>query len=116
MKAYYKVTYKKDKDLEVTYTRDTVERGYYLYKSLIEDDNIDNIKLEEVSDSGTILLRGKGCYEVIEIKKEEPKIASKPISKQPQTWFEMAFGITKEEYNECLANWNRLTGENVELL
>lgn len=116
METYYKVTYKRDKESEVTYTRDTVERGYYLYKSLIENDHIGNIKLEEVSNSGVILLRGNGCYEVIEIKKEEPKITNKPISKQPQTLFEMMFGITKEEYNECLANWNHLTGENVELL
>jgi hypothetical protein len=30
--------------------------------------------------------------------------------------FEMMFGISKEEYNECLVSWNRLTGDNVDLL
>ena len=34
METYYKVTYKTKTGLEVSHNRDTVERGYYLYKSL----------------------------------------------------------------------------------
>lgn len=115
METYYQVTYITEKGLEVTYKRDTVERGHYLYKSLKADGEY-NIKLEEVSNDGIALLRGEGCYKVIEAEKEEEAVAKKPIPKRPQTMFEMMFGITKEEYNECLTNWNRLTGDNVDLL
>lgn len=106
METYYKVTYKTKTGLEVSHNRDTVERGYYLYKSLMEGGE-ENIKLEEISNNGTAVLRGVGCYGVKEenIKLEEPK-----------SWFEMIFGISQEEYNECLISYNRLTGENIELL
>lgn len=115
METYYQVTYITEKGLEVTYKRDTVERAHYLYKSLKADGEY-NIKLEEVSNDGIALLRGEGCYKVVEAEKEEAAVAEKPIPKRPQTMFEMMFGITKEEYNECLTNWNRLTGDNVDLL
>ena len=113
METYYKVTYTTEKGLEVTYTRDTVERAYYLYKSLKSDGEQD-IKLEEISNFGVALLRGEGCYRVVEPEKEKETAAETPTQRQPQTLFEMMFGVTKEEYNECLAKWNRLTGENIE--
>jgi len=117
METYYQVTYITEKGLEVTYKRDTVERAYYLYKSLKNDEEY-NIKLEEVSNNGIALLRGEGCYKVVEAEKvtmtEKP--TTKPTPKRHQTMFEMMFGITKEEYNECLTSWNRLTRDNVDLL
>ena len=106
METYYKVTYKTKTGLEVSHNRDTVERGYYLYKSLMKDGE-ENIKLEEISNNGTVVLRGVGCYGV---KEEQIKL------EEPKSWFEMIFGISKEEYNECLISYNRLTGENIELL
>lgn len=113
METYYKVTYTTERGLEATYTRDTVERAYYLYKSLKSDGEQD-IKLEEISNAGVALLRGEGCYRVVEDEKEKVAETNTPAPKQPQTLFEMMFGITKEEYKECLANWNRITGENIE--
>ena len=55
METYYQVTYKTELGVEVKQRRDTVERGHYLYKSLIKDFVEDgiydyNIKLEESSD------------------------------------------------------------------
>ena len=118
METYYKVTYKTKTGLEVSHNRDTVERGYYLYKSLMKDGE-ENIKLEEISNNGTSVLRGVGCYGVKEeqIKLEEPKSKEEQIKlEEPKSLFEMMFGISKEEYNECLISYNRLTDENIELL
>ena len=60
METYYKVTYKVN-DNEVEQTRDTVERAYYLYKSLMKESGY-NIKLEEISANGIALLRAEGEY------------------------------------------------------
>ena len=60
METYYQVTYKTEKGIEVKQKRDTVERGYYLYKSLIKE--FGNIKLEEISANGIALLRAEGEY------------------------------------------------------
>jgi hypothetical protein len=116
METYYQVTYKTETGLEVTQRRDTVERGYYLYKNLLEDGE-ENIKLEEISNSGIALLRAKGEYKPV--KKEQREINAnkeQEVKPRPKSMFEMMFGISKEEYNECLVSWNRLTGDNVDLL
>lgn len=114
METYYQVTYITENELKVIYKRDTVERGYYLYKSL-EEDGIENIKLEEISNSGVALLRGNGMYKPQpEIKQET--VLQLSLKSKPKDWFEMVWGISKEEYNECINRWNRLTGENNELL
>ena len=49
MSTYYKVTCGAE-NVEKSYTRDTVERAYYLYKQCKEDGETD-IKLEEISDN-----------------------------------------------------------------
>ena len=114
--TYYQVVSKTEKGLEVVYKRDTVERGYQLYRSLKEDGE-SNIKLEEVSNNGIALLRGAGCYEKkhkqpnYEEKHKQPK-----DTKQSKDMFEMMFGISRKEYNDCLLRWNRLTGDNIDLL
>lgn len=113
METYYQVTYTTEKGLSVSYKRDTVQRGWFLYKDLIEDD-IKDIKLEEVSDSGITLLRGNGIYKPIEIKEESKQ--EEPKQEKPRDWFEMVWGISREEYNNCIRRWNGLTGENNELL
>ena len=105
--TYYQIVFKTEKGLEVVYKRDTVERGYQLYRSLKEDGE-SNIKLEEVSNNGIALLRGAGCYEE---KHKQPKDI-----KQSKDMFEMMFGISRKEYNDCLLRWNRLTGDNIDLL
>lgn len=121
METYYKVTHILESGLEVVQTRDTVERAYFLYKMMKEDGDT-NIKLEEVSNNGIALLRYDFEYranhpevDIKETKQEEVKETLEETEK-PKTLFEMMFGISKEEYNECLVNWNRLTGENNELL
>ncbi len=121
METYYKVTHTLESGLEVVQTRDTVERAYFLYKMMKEDGDT-NIKLEEVSNNGIALLRYDFEYRAHhpevdkkETKQEEVKETLEEAEK-PKTLFEMMFGISKEEYNECLVNWNRLTGENIELL
>lgn len=123
METYYQVTYKTEKGIEVKQRRDTVERGYYLYKSLIKDfaeDGINDcsIKLEEISANGIALLRAKGEYKPKEIKVDDVKTTKKETEKgwQPKNWVEMLCGMPIEEYNECIDNWNRLTGENIEHL
>ena len=113
MSTYYKVTYKAE-NVEKSYTRDTVERAYYLYKQCKEDGETD-IKLEEISDNGIALLRAEGVYKPTE--KEEPneqptdKVQPK---KQPTDLFELMRSISRGGYNECIDNWNSLTGENNE--
>lgn len=123
METYYQVTYKTEKGLEVTQRRDTVERGYYLYKNLVSDFIEDgiynyNIKLEEVSNNGIALLRAEGEYKSKETEPTSIEVTTKKVEEKPKpkTLFEMMFGISKDEYNECLTSWNRLTGDNVELL
>lgn len=105
MSTYYKVTCRAE-NVEISYTRDTIERAYYLYKQCKEDGETD-IKLEEISDNGIALLRAEGIYKPIPTEKEQPK-------EQPTDWFEMVWGISREEYNESIDKWNRLTGENIE--
>jgi hypothetical protein len=123
METYYQVTYKTEKGIEVKQRRDTVERGHYLYKSLVEDFAEDgiydcSIKLEEISDNGIALLRAKGEYKPKEIKVDEVKNAKKETEKdwQPKNWVEMLCGMPIEEYNECIDRWNLLTGEKNEHL
>ena len=117
IETYYQVTHKTSDGVQ-THKRDTVERAYFIYKNIIGGDPSANVKLEEISPNGTVVLRGKGEYTI----KDEPKPDVKEVgvtpkvTERPQSMFEAMFGITKEEYNECLANWNRLTGQNVELL
>ena len=123
METFYQVTYKTEKGLEVKQRRDTVERGHYLYKSLVEDfieDGIDDcsIKLEEISNNGVALLRAKGEYEPKGIKANEVKNIKKETEKscKPKIWLEMLCGMPIEEYNECIDRWNSLTGDKVEHL
>ena len=116
METFYQVTYKTEKGLEVKQRRDTVERGHYLYKSLIEDFTEDgicdySIKLEEISNNGVALLRAKGEYERKGIKANEVK-----ESWEPKNWLEMLCGMPIEEYNECIDRWNSLTGDKIEHL
>lgn len=111
MSTYYKVTCRAE-NVEISYTRDTIERAYYLYKQCKEDGET-NVKLEEISDNGIALLRAEGVYKPIPTEKEEEKKEVAP-KKQPTDLFEMMWGISREEYNECINNWNRLTGENIE--
>lgn len=121
METYYKVTHILESGLEVVQTRDTVERAYFLYKMMKEDGDT-NIKLEEVSNNGIALLRYdfeyKANHPEVDIKETKQKEVKETLeeAEKPKTLFEMMFGISKEEYNECLVNWNRLTGENNELL
>jgi len=103
METYYEVTYTDKEGNKKSYTRDTVERGYYLYKSLVKD-GMENVVLREVSKYGIAQLRPRtpsGIKE--EEKKEEPKVESKPKS-----LFELMWGISEEEYNECIKNFARL--------
>ena len=112
MSTYYKVTCRAE-NVEISYTRDTIERAYYLYKQCKEDGETD-IKLEEISDNGIALLRAEGIYKPIPTEKEEPKTEKEQPKEQPTDWFEMVWGVSREEYNGCIDNWNRLTGENIE--
>ena len=124
--TFYQVTYKTKEGLEVTHKRDTVERAYFLYKSLIDDfinngDIYFSIKLEEISHNNSpVLLRAKGDYKPIEVPcEEENKIESEEEiknNKENVSWFERVWGISKSEYNECISNWNRLTGDDIEFL
>ena len=123
METYYQVTYKTELGVEVKQGRDTVERGYYLYKSLIKDFVEDgiydyNIKLEEISDNGIALLRAEGEYKSKEVKVDDAKAYKKETEKgwQPKNWVEMLCGMPIEEYNGCIDNWNKLTRENIEHL
>ena len=109
METYYEVTYTDKQGNGKRYTRDTVERGYYLYKSLVSD-GMENVVLREVSGNGIAQLRPYTPSKVKEEpKKEEPKSESKS-----KAWFEMVWGISEEEYNECLDNFARLHGTTKE--
>ena len=124
--TFYQVTYKTKEGLEVTHKRDTVERAYFLYKNLIDDfinngDIYFSIKLEEISHNNSpALLRAKGDYKLIEVPCEDNKIESETEkienNKENVSWFERVWGISKSEYNECISNWNRLTGDDVDFL
>ena len=123
METYYQVTYKTKMGVVVKRRRDTVERGHYLYKSLVEDFIEDgiydcSIKLEEISDNSIALLRAKGEYKPKETKVDEVKNTKKETEKswQPKNWVEMLCGMPIEEYNECIDRWNSLTGEKNEHL
>ena len=123
METYYQVTYKTELGVEVKQRRDTVERGHYLYKSLIKDFVEDgiydyDIKLEEISANGIALLRAEGEYKQKEVKVDDAKTTKKETEKgwQPKNWVEMLCGMPIEEYNGCIDNWNKLTGENIEHL
>lgn len=123
METYYQVTYKTEMGVVVKRRRDTVERGYCLYKSLLEDFAEDgicdcSIKLEEISANGIALLRAKGEYKPKEIKVKEVKNTKKETEKgwQPKNWLEMLCGMPIEEYNECIDKWNLLTREKNEHL
>lgn len=68
METYYEVTYTDKEGNRKRYTRDTVERGHYLYKSLVSD-GMENVVLREVSANGIAQLRPYTPSKV----KEEPK-------------------------------------------
>jgi hypothetical protein len=109
METYYEVTYTDKQGNNKRYTRDTVERGHYLYKSLVSD-GMENVVLREVSANGIAQLRPYTPSKVKEqSKKEEPKSEGKP-----KTWFEAVWGIPEEEYNECVGNFARLHGTTKE--
>lgn len=110
METYYEVTYTDKQGNKKSYTRDTVERGHYLYKSLVSD-GMENVVLREVSDYGIAQLRPYTPSKVKEEvkKKEEPKVENKP-----KTWFEAVWGISEEEYDECLDKFARLHGTTKE--
>lgn len=117
METYYQVTYEQG-GKKFAWRRDTVMRGYYLYWSYKEENDgspipiYENLRLEEVSPSGVVVLRGKSGHQVRpEEKKPEVKPEPTPV---PMDLFEYLTGMSRQEYNECLDNWNRLTGENVE--
>ena len=123
METYYQVTYETDMGVVAKQRRDTVERGYYLYKSLVEDFIEDgiydcSIKLEEISDNSIALLRAKGEYKPKETMVDEVKNTKKETEKglKPKNWVEMLCGMPIEEYNECIDRWNSLTGEKNEHL
>ena len=119
METYYQVTYKTEMGVIVKQRRDTVERGFYLYKSLVADFDGDcSIKLEEISVNGIALLRGSGEYKPKENKADEVKKPQKETEKgwQPKNWLEMLCGMPIEEYNECIDKWNLLSGEKNEHL
>jgi len=109
METYYEVTYTDKQGNKKRYTRDTVERGYYLYKDLVKD-GMENVVLREISAYGIAQLRPytpSGVKE--EEKKEEPKVENKPKS-----LFELMWGISEEEYNECVSDFARLHGTTKE--
>lgn len=108
METYYEVTYTDKQGNNKRWTRDTVERGYYLYKSLVSD-GMENVVLREVSANGIAQLRPYTPSKVEEPKKEEPKVENKPKS-----LFELMWGISEEEYNECIENFARLHGTTKE--
>lgn len=123
METYYQVTYKTKMGVVVKQRRDTVERGHYLYKSLVEDFIEDgiydcSIKLEEISDNSIALLRAKGEYKPKETMADEVKNTKKETEKgwKPKNWVEMLCGMPIEEYNECIDRWNSLIGEKNEHL
>ena len=105
METYYEVTFTDKEGNGRRYTRDTVERGFYLYKSLVSD-GMENVVLREVSASGIAQLRPCTPSKV----KEEPKKEQKEEPKKPKSWFEMVWGISEEEYGECIDNFAKLHG------
>lgn len=104
METYYEVTYTDKQGNDKRYTRDTVERGHYLYKSLVSD-GMENVVLREVSANGIAQLRPYTPSKV----KEEPKSESKS-----KAWSEAVWGISEEEYDECLDKFARLHGTTKE--
>jgi len=61
MKIYYKITYKTNKEEEIKQTRTTLSSAHFLYRSLLEG-SIENIKMEEVSNKGVIMINAVGKY------------------------------------------------------
>ena len=108
METYYEVTYTDKEGNNKRYTRDTVERGYCLYKNLVSD-GMENVVLREVSANGITQLRPYTPSKV----KEEPKKETK-VENKPKTWFEAVWGISEEEYNECVGDFARLHGTTKE--
>jgi len=113
MNPIYRVSYLDNGKL-VQFDRDTVMRGFFLYSSLSKERK-SNLKLLEISNSGIVQLRPIELTKS-NIENETRKITIKDNPKKPSSLFELMFGITKEEYNECLRNWSRLTGEELEQL
>ena len=105
METYYEVTFTDKDGNEKRYTRDTVERGYYLYNSLVSE-GMENVVLRELSGSGIAQLRPYTPSKV----KEEPKKEQKEEPNKPKSWFEMVWGISEEEYGECIDRFARLHG------
>ena len=105
METYYEVTFTDKDGNEKRYTRDTVERGYYLYNSIVSE-GMENVVLRELSGSGIAQLRPYTPSKV----KEEPKKEQKEEPNKPKSWFEMVWGISEEEYGECIDRFARLHG------
>lgn len=110
METYYEVTYTDKKGNNKRYTRDTVERGHYLYKSLVSD-GMENVVLKEVSVNGIAQLRP---YTPSKVKEGEKKKKEQKAENKPKTWFELLWGISEEEYNECVGDFARLHGTTKE--
>ena len=109
METYYEITYTDKQGNNKYCTRDTVERGYYLYKSLVSD-GMENVVLREVSGNGIAQLRPYTPSKV----KEEPKKEQPKVENKPKTWFEMVWGISEEEYDGCLDRFAKMHGTTKE--
>ena len=97
--------------VEVSYTREDITKGYYLYKSLKKEGEIENLSLIEVSPNDRIVLRGYGMTPIIEEKKPKKTNTEKKVCGD---WFEQFFGISREEYNDSLKNFARLHGTTLD--
>lgn len=109
MKAYYEVSGVKN-GKEFCYSREDVTKGYYLYKNYQEEEGVEKLSLAEVCGDERIVLRGYGMTPIEEPKKEE----AKPEVKEKPKTFEQMWGISEEEYNECIDNFARLHGTTKE--
>lgn len=111
METYYEVTYTDKEGNNKRWTRDTVERGYYLYKDLVKD-GMENVVLREISAYGIAQLRPSTPSKV----KDEPNKEQEATNAQqkPKSLFELMWGISEEEYNECIENFAKLHGTTKE--
>lgn len=109
METYYEVTYKDGKGVQHRETRDTVERGFYLYKEYVKDGMTD-VVLREVSPNGTAQLRPMRTETP---KEEEPKVAAHE-ERKVTNWFEELCGMPVSEYRECLEKFASLHGNTLE--
>ena len=110
MKAFYEVKGIKN-GVEVSYAREDITKGYYLYKNLLKEGEIENLSLVEVSDNDRIVLRGYGMTPISREEKPKSAQAEKKVSND---FFENFFGISREEYNECLERFASLHGTTLD--